>query len=224
MNTETSKLLEQLSGAQWYAVASTLLSVVLAALLAFLIAYLKRKGEQYATREDFNQLLRQTEQTTRLTEAIKSQISAGALVGQSELEFRKAQLADFYGPIYSRLKLSRELYNLWMGQKLTEINLSIIDLFHRQNDAIIDVITTRAHLIDDAEIPEVFTRFMTSVTIWNFYTGRPGQPWIEEHVTALPQARWPEDFEKYIVTKTQELKRRLDDLHRKAAFQLAEPE
>jgi len=84
------------------------------ALLAFLVAYLRKKGEQFATKEDLTHVLSQTEQITKLTESIKSQISAGAFVGQSELEFRKAQLAGFYGPIYARLKLSSELYALWM--------------------------------------------------------------------------------------------------------------
>jgi hypothetical protein len=215
MESQIERLARQLSEAHWYEVATTLLSITLLALLALLVAYLRKKGEQFATKEDFRHLLSQTEQTTRLTESIKSQISAGAFVGQSELDFRKAQLADFYGPIYARLKLSSELYALWMDHKLKEINPNVIDLLRGQNDAIIDIITSRAHLIDDAEIPEVFTRYMTSVATWNFYTSRPGQQWVEGHVAQLPQAKWPEEFRTYIFTKTQELKRRLDELHRK---------
>jgi hypothetical protein len=102
-----------------------------------------------------------------------------------------------------------------MDHKLQEINLDIVELFRRQNEAIVDILTTRAHLIDDAEIPKVFTKYMTSVTIWNFYTARPEQPWIEPHVAALPEVKWPQDFDTYIGSKTQELKRRLDELHRK---------
>src|SRR5579883_2344845 len=97
MQSHIASLTNQLSEAHWYSVASTLLSLMLAALLAFLVAYLKRKGEQFATKEDFKNLLSQTEETTRLTEAIKFQMLAGASVGQSELEFRKAQLSEFYG-------------------------------------------------------------------------------------------------------------------------------
>lgn len=215
MDPQIAKLTEQLSQAHWIAVISTLISVLLAALLAFLTAYLKRKGEQFATREDFKQLLSQAEQTTKVTESIKSHILAGASVGQSELDFRKAQLADFYGPIYARLSVSGNLYELWREQKVTEINLEIIDFFRGQNEAIINIITNRAHLIDGDGIPDVFTKYITSVTIWNFYTRRQGKPWIEDHVAKLPQARWPEEFRDYIATKTQELKRRLDLLHRK---------
>jgi hypothetical protein len=43
-------------------------------LAAFAGAYIKRRAENLATREDFNELKRQLQQTTRLTEEIKAEI------------------------------------------------------------------------------------------------------------------------------------------------------
>ena len=51
MEHEIERLAQQLSEAHWYAVATTLLSITLLALFAFLVAYLKRKGEQLTVTE-----------------------------------------------------------------------------------------------------------------------------------------------------------------------------
>src|SRR5262245_46794085 len=44
---------------------------------SFLGAYLKRRGENYATHADFERLLGQLSEQTRATEAIKTEISEG---------------------------------------------------------------------------------------------------------------------------------------------------
>jgi hypothetical protein len=75
--------------------------------------------------------------------------------------------------------------------------------------------TTQAHLVDGDTIPDVFIHFMTAATIWNLFTARPGKPWIDANVAALPQAKFPSKFPEYIFAKTQELKKRLDDLHQR---------
>jgi hypothetical protein len=54
---------------------------------------------------------------------------------------------------------------------------------------------------------------MTSVTIWNHFTARGEQPWVDGEVAKLPQARFPREFLDYIFEKTEELKARLDHLH-----------
>ncbi len=203
-------------------VFKTLLLILAAAgsaISAFFASYAKQKGEQLATKHDFDDLLRQVKRTTELTEQIKAQTSSQMRVGESELEYRKAQLAEFYGPIYAHLKVSQELYGIWMDHKLHSVNKEIISLFREQNDAIIQIITTRAHLVDGDTIPDVFTRFMTSVTIWNFFTARADKPWVDDEVAALPQAKWSHEFVQYIFTNTQQLKKRLNDLYQKYSME-----
>jgi hypothetical protein len=112
MTPDASQFLTDLRAMQWWSAAAALFAVVACALLGWLAAYTKRKGEQYATKEDFHELLRQTAETTSVTEQIRSQIEQGGLIGRSELEYRKAQLAEFYGPIYAHLRISTELYGV----------------------------------------------------------------------------------------------------------------
>jgi hypothetical protein len=181
---------------------------------AFWGAYAKRKGENLATKEDLAHVLEQTRATTRISEAIRSEVSRSHTVSTADLEYRKQQLAEFYGPIYAYLKLSAELYRLWIDGKLQEINDDILRLFREQNDKIEAIITTKAHLIEGGEIAVVFTRFMTSASIFNFYTARPGQNFVPEHVAKLPESKWPQEFQRYIYDTTEQLKHELDRLYR----------
>jgi glutamate mutase epsilon subunit len=52
------------------------ISLVSSALVAFCLPYFKRRGENLATKADFNEILRQLKQTTTLTESIKSDMKA----------------------------------------------------------------------------------------------------------------------------------------------------
>jgi len=87
------------------------------------------------------------------------------LLTETDLEFRKRQIEEFYGPIYASLKLTSELYPLWIEGKFQEVNQEIIDLFKSHNDEIISILKSKAHLIDGAELPPEFVKFMTSATI-----------------------------------------------------------
>jgi hypothetical protein len=218
MELQTTAFFQELSRNNWLAITISAGSFMLSALGGFIGAYTKRKGEGLAEQENFKTLLAQTARTAEMTEQIKTGFLEGSRVGESELEYRQTQLADFYGPIYARLKVAEELYGMFMRQELKEINLEIIQLFRSNNEAITQTITTRAHLIDGSEIPACFTKYITSVTIWNFYTSRPGQPWIDEHVAHLPQVAFPVEFRSYIIEKTEELKKRLDSLYIKYVF------
>jgi hypothetical protein len=215
MDTELFKAILDLHKLQWVTVVLLMLAVLLNVTAASLASYAKRKGENLATKEDFDELLRQVKLTTETTEQIKAQSSSRVQVGESELEYRKAQLSQFYGPIYANLKISKELYDIWMSGTLREINKEIIDLFQQQNKEMIRIMKTQAHLVDGDAIPDVFAHFMTAVTIWNFFTARPDKPWVDRDVAALPQAKWPSEFPEHIFAKTQELKKRLDELHKR---------
>jgi hypothetical protein len=98
-------------------------------LSGYLGAYFKRRGENFATKQDFEMLLAQTTQTAQATEEIRGKVSQGLWLSQAEFEYRKQQLAEFYGPIYAYLRTDQELYHLWIGGKIYGINLQILDMF-----------------------------------------------------------------------------------------------
>jgi hypothetical protein len=198
--------------------AMLVLSAVGGALGAYAGAYLKKRGETLATKHDFEALADQLAANTALTEDIKADVASGSLVEKSEFEHRKQQLEQFYGPIYAYLKRGGGLYAIWREGRLAEVNDQVLRLFRDQNDAIARIITEKAHLIEGAAMPPVFQRFMTSAALFNLYTKRPGA--IAGPLTsAIPEAKWPDDFEAYIFGTTEALKKDLDRLHRE--FSLA---
>ena len=134
------------------------------------------------------------------------------LLAQADLDFRKQQVEEFYGPIYASLKLSSEIYPLWMNGTLKEVDRDIITLFKQQNDEITHILKTKAHLMDGAEFPPEFINFMTSATIWGMYCTRSEQHYLPEHLSQLDQVKWSVEFENHIFAKTEELKRKVDTL------------
>ena len=52
------------------------ISIIAGSATAFIASYLKYRGKQYATKADFEQILNQLKQTTKVTEDIKSDINA----------------------------------------------------------------------------------------------------------------------------------------------------
>ncbi len=134
------------------------------------------------------------------------------LLTETDLEFRKRQIEEFYGPIYASLKLNSEIYPLWIQGKLTEVNQDIIALFKQQNDEITTILKTKAHLMDGGEFPPEYIQFMTSSTIWGMYCTRPGHPYLPDSIKQIEQVQWPQEFENHIFAKTEELKRSLDTL------------
>lgn len=92
------------------------------------------------------------------------------IVGTSELEYRKQQLAELYGPVYAYVRLNSRLFESWMNGSLKEINLQILELFRRQNEEIINILSTKVHLLEGSSLPAGYIQFMSAVTIWNIYT------------------------------------------------------
>lgn len=132
------------------------------------------------------------------------------LLTATDLEFRKRQLEEFYGPIYASLKLNSEIYPLWIQGNLDEVNADIITLFKQHNDEITQILKTKAHLIEGEGFPPGFIKFMTSATIWGMYCTRKDQPYLPQTVASLEQVKWPQEFENHIFLKTEELKKALD--------------
>jgi hypothetical protein len=147
-----------------------------------------------------------------ITAGIDKALHKEKLLAEVELEFRQRQLEELYGPIYASLRLNEKIYPIWLSGKLQDVNADIIAMFKQQNDEIITILKTKAHLIDGREYPPQFTQFMTSATIWGMYCTRKDEPWIPENVAEIESVKWPTEFEAHIYQKTEELKRRLDEL------------
>ncbi|PUB79756.1 MAG: hypothetical protein DBO99_02800 [gamma proteobacterium symbiont of Ctena orbiculata] len=91
---------------------AVLVAAAASALGAFFGAYMKRKGENLATKEDFTNLLEQTKETTTVTERIKEHIAA-----QSKL---KAKGQDVARQIYANLlDVSTDLNRLKSGLEVS---------------------------------------------------------------------------------------------------------
>jgi len=101
-------------------------SLASACLGAYFSAYLKRKGENYATKEDFAEILHQLKDTTTLTESIKSDISARSAEGSAIRTLMRQKMEALF-------EKTLEL-ELWMEQsrstaiegKLPDVNSSPI--------------------------------------------------------------------------------------------------
>jgi len=133
-----------------------------------------------------------------------------------DVELRKQQLAELYGPIYSYLQLNTEIYKLWMAKKLEGINTEVVDLFQKQNQKVVEILSTKMHLLEGELLPPSFIKYMTSVTIWNIYTENDSlNHVVPSQVAELPEAKYPDQFEEYIRKTTEHLKKELNDLRRK---------
>ncbi|UCC99615.1 MAG: hypothetical protein JSW66_06960 [Phycisphaerales bacterium] len=138
---------------------------------------------------------------------------ARGIVGEAEIRYREQQLSEFYGPLYAYMQGSQPIYDLWMNGKLRHVNEPIKVKFREQNECMLNIIRTKAHLIDEGVFPNELARFMTSVTIWNLYTSQ--QDGLPQEVAELPAASFPVEFQKYIYEKTEELKAELEGLYKK---------
>lgn len=84
-----------------------LISLISGSIGAFLASYAKTKGKNYATKEDFDELFRQTRQLTEATELVKFGIA-----NSSRIESKKWELKlDIYANILESLSKWRVLIN-----------------------------------------------------------------------------------------------------------------
>ncbi|MDQ1639270.1 MAG: hypothetical protein QOF62_2609 [Pyrinomonadaceae bacterium] len=74
----------------WFQLLLLVISAILTSLFAFLTFYMKKKAENFATKEDFREILRQLKETTRATEEIKAEISTGTWVNEQRWKLRKS--------------------------------------------------------------------------------------------------------------------------------------
>jgi len=107
--------------------------VILAAIsvVAILVkAYVNKKAENLATKSDFAALQEQLAENTRLTEGIKQEFSKESTLWQCKLEFKRRQIAEFYGPL---LVLAQRT-NWIQKQRIARMEKSLEEHGGAQND------------------------------------------------------------------------------------------
>jgi|WetSurMetagenome_2_1015567.scaffolds.fasta_scaffold140177_2 hypothetical protein len=78
-----------------------LISVVSTAIGGFLLSYSKRRGEALATKADLADILRQLEQTTRVSEEVKANVSHSNWVQREWLSIRRLKLEELLSTAYA---------------------------------------------------------------------------------------------------------------------------
>jgi len=86
----------------WWLYVSVLLATFAGAIFG---AYLKKKGENLATREDYESLLTQIKKTTTATESIKSDLAKGSWLHQQSWYLKEKYYSGLLEGLY-KLKLS----------------------------------------------------------------------------------------------------------------------
>jgi len=165
----------------------------------------------FLTRESFSRLLdRKLEQYKHQLEI---DIKKHELALDAQIEFKEKQLSEFYGPIYALLKRGRTIYKYYQDGKLSDIGEYLRKMAVDANNAIVNIILTKSHLIEGNTIPLSYIHFLTHVEIWHAYleTEFEGVPYPQSE---FPEAYYPIEFEKDIYSTTETLKFELQDLYR----------
>jgi hypothetical protein len=79
-------------------VIATLVAVI-GGINALILAFMKKKGESFATKTDVAFLQAQLKENTRLTETIKQDVTKEYSLWQSRFDFKRRQIDEFYGPL-----------------------------------------------------------------------------------------------------------------------------
>ncbi|NER06807.1 MAG: hypothetical protein F6K17_31625, partial [Okeania sp. SIO3C4] len=137
------------------------------------------------------------------------------MLRRNDLEHKKSQVKELYGPLYSLLKTNKKIYDLWMAGDLSSINLKVKQLFKSNNDKAIEIINKNAHLIDENPMPEMFIQFVSSSQVWSMFCADDEEGVIPNGIADHPDVKWSEEFEQYIFGKYERMAKELDDLYKK---------
>jgi hypothetical protein len=198
--------------------ASGLGAILGATLGALFTGFFTERGKQVAITRHFQELKKQLAANTELTKGIEGQLSREEWFGKGEFEYRCQQLSQLYGPLYGHLKTTQDLYELWVAGKLKAVNLPIKQLLARQNDLIIDLVRSKIHLLDEDEMPPCMLRLITSALIWNLYCPISEDGSLPSELAQDDRVRFPVQVMEYVVSKTEEIKRKRDELYARFAF------
>jgi hypothetical protein len=176
-------------------------------------AYFDTKGKNLATRQDLEQLQEQLSSNTAMVKRIDQSFSKEDYLWRSELAFREQQLSELYGPAYGYLKSQTDIYELWhLRRQMDEVNFEVKQLFAKQNRALRDLIITKTHLIEGAQMPDSFVRFFSSTIIFDLYAAPTPDGTVPDRLAQQPRVKFPDDFSTHIFSTTERLKERLANL------------
>jgi len=208
------------------------LTLVISAFGAYFLAFMKRKGENLATKSDFESLQSQLQANTQLTETIKQDLSKDYALWQARFDFKRKQIEEFYSPLLflvqrknwiqkqqdKRMDLSFKKHG---GQtpEWAEILRAFRDDYVLPLRAdIAEVLKSKAFLME--EEPASFAKFLQHdaqdrplYTLWN-----------KKQIDGIVDAQdWPEDFEEDIRRTKERLEGELRELLKLPAIVRGKP-
>jgi hypothetical protein len=200
---------EKGTGAMW----ELFVSIVGGAIGAYYGSYFRRSGEIAAIKAGLDTLREQARVMAEATRSVEQRFARADLVARSEFDFIRQQLTELYGPLYASLATTRELYNLWMGHQMPEVNFLFKKMLAKNNEVARSLISQKAHLIEGGRMPEAFVRFVTSTTIWDLYAAATPEGEVPEALKRDERSKFPAEFVTHVYAVTEELKARLKKLH-----------
>jgi hypothetical protein len=207
-----------MSKQQWALLTAVIVGFLSSTVFGWAKEYFSVKGRNFATRQDVELLQQQLKENTEITKSIERNYSREDFLWRSELAYREQQLSELYGPAYGYVKSQREIYDVWMDRKMQEVNLDVKKLFSTQNQILRDLIISKSHLIDGAQMPKSFVRFFTSTLVFDLYAARSDAGSVPDHLKGV--AAYPDAFRDHIIETTERLKARIEMLHAKFASPL----
>lgn len=184
---------------------------------AFFKGYFGNRGKNLATKHDIENLQNQLEENTNITKRVERSYSREDVLWRSELDYRERQLSELYGPAYAIVKTEADIYSLWMEGRMTEVNLKVKQYFHERNNKMTDLIINKAHLIEGAEMPDCFVRYITDAVVFGLYAVPTEHGQVPQELANHPRVQVSSDFNDHIIKTTERLKSRVEFLHNKYA-------
>jgi hypothetical protein len=207
----------ELTNLGWSHVAPVVATLLTGAISGWLGAYMALRGKNLATRHDWELIRRNTEDTHEIVKKVDNRFSIELEEWRYELVYRQEQLSQLYGPVYAILGSQIQTFDLWVTGKMSEKNKEVKEYFVAQNERICEIITSHAHLIEGQVFPQSFTNFFTSALIFKLYAGTSDAGEVPKHLTRRALNMPFGEFSSDIISVTQALKSRLENLHLKHA-------
>lgn len=116
----------------WVFISSIFFAAVVSGLSVYVTKYLNKKAENFATKEDFDQLLEQIKESTLATEGIKSQLAEAGWLNQQSWNIREKY--------YTSLLIELNSFAECLGEELEGNKFR--EILHRDEDATMGEITS----------------------------------------------------------------------------------
>jgi hypothetical protein len=117
----------------WFIALTWLISLVLSLVVgSFLPAYFKKKGENLATHEDLDKLVKQMEATTEATKAIEARISDEVWNKQRQWELKRENIIQLIRGLSTSENALMELHSMYAAPVPTVQELLVIRLQERK--------------------------------------------------------------------------------------------